>query len=141
MHYSRLNFVAVVLVCLTVGLAEGQSLGRWRMPSTPAQFLAWAMALVITSRWCECLAALRCRSNDLISSILPAANLQAAMGTTDMAASRSPARMASPPRPNRTMPETAWCCPCRVAPTAGHIICFLRRLTRWFRWLPRQIFP
>jgi len=38
MHYSRLNFVAVVLVCLTVGSAEGQSLGRWRMPSTPAQF-------------------------------------------------------------------------------------------------------
>jgi len=28
----------MVLVCLAVGTAEGQSRGRWRLPSTPAQF-------------------------------------------------------------------------------------------------------
>jgi len=38
MPNCRLNCVAVVLVCLAVGSAEGQSLGRWRLPSTPAQF-------------------------------------------------------------------------------------------------------
>jgi len=38
MQYCRLNCLAVVLVCLTAGVSEGQSLGRWRMPSTPAQF-------------------------------------------------------------------------------------------------------
>jgi len=41
MDYYRLNYLAVVLVCLTVGTAEGQSLGRWRMPSTPAQFFGY----------------------------------------------------------------------------------------------------
>jgi len=38
MHYCRLSCLAVVLVGLTAGVSEGQSMGRWRMPSTPAQF-------------------------------------------------------------------------------------------------------
>jgi len=38
MQNCRLICLAVVLVCLTAGVSEGQSLGRWRMPSTPAQF-------------------------------------------------------------------------------------------------------
>jgi len=41
MSICRLNYVAVVLVCLTVGTAEGQSLGIWRLPSTPAQFFGF----------------------------------------------------------------------------------------------------
>jgi len=41
MHYCRLNCLAIVLLCLTVGTAEGQSFGRWRMPSTPAQFFGY----------------------------------------------------------------------------------------------------
>ncbi|NOY30839.1 MAG: hypothetical protein GXP28_11920 [Planctomycetes bacterium] len=41
MSICRLNYVAVVLVCLTVGTAEGQSRGRWRLPSTPAQFFGY----------------------------------------------------------------------------------------------------
>ncbi len=41
MHVYRLNCIALFWVCLFLGTAQGQSLGRWRMPSTPAQFFGY----------------------------------------------------------------------------------------------------
>ena len=41
MHSCRLHTAAVLLACLLCGAAEGQSFGRWRVPSTPAQFFGY----------------------------------------------------------------------------------------------------
>jgi len=41
MPISRLYCLAIVLGFFMVGTAEAQSFGRWRMPSTPAQFFGY----------------------------------------------------------------------------------------------------
>lgn len=38
MRLCQLNCVAILLACSFAGIAEGNSFGRWRLPSTTAQF-------------------------------------------------------------------------------------------------------
>lgn len=41
MRIYLLFSAAALLVCLSSGICEGQSIGRWRLPSTPAQYCGY----------------------------------------------------------------------------------------------------